>query len=64
MNMEGSNRVTLGILVLSILTLSGCEKLLKNCLGLYALNFIPQATFARGQTLYAFRQSIFVQSIP
>src|ERR1700752_2261389 len=33
-------------------------------LGLYALGFTQQTAFAHGQTIYAFRQSLFVQSIP
>jgi hypothetical protein len=33
-------------------------------LGLYALVFPPQTAFARGQTIYAFRQSLFLHSIP
>jgi len=33
-------------------------------LGLYALVFTQQTAFARGQTIYALRQSLFVQSIP
>jgi len=33
-------------------------------LGLYALLFTPQTAFAQGQTIYAFRQSLFVRSIP
>jgi Transposase DDE domain len=33
-------------------------------LGLYALLLTQQTAFARGQTIYAFRQSLFVQSIP
>ncbi len=33
-------------------------------LGLYALVLTQQTAFARGQTIYAFRQSLFVQSIP
>jgi hypothetical protein len=33
-------------------------------LGLYALVFTQQTAFARGQTIYAFRQSLFLHSIP
>ena len=33
-------------------------------LGLYALVLTQQTAFARGQTIYAFRQSLFLQSIP
>jgi putative transposase len=33
-------------------------------LGLYALVLTQQTAFARGQTLYAFRQSLFLRSIP
>jgi putative transposase len=33
-------------------------------LGLYALVLTQQTAFARGQTIYAFRQSLFIQSIP
>jgi len=33
-------------------------------LGLYALVLTQQTAFAHGQTIYAFRQSLFVQSIP
>ena len=33
-------------------------------LGLYALVFTQQTAFAHGQTSYAFRQSLFLQSIP
>jgi len=33
-------------------------------LGLYALIFTQQTAFAQGQTIYAFRQSLFVRSIP
>jgi hypothetical protein len=33
-------------------------------LGLYALLLTQQTAFARGQTIYAFRQSLFVRSIP
>jgi hypothetical protein len=33
-------------------------------LGLYALLLTQQTAFARGQTSYAFRQSLFVQPIP
>ena len=33
-------------------------------LGLYALVVPQQRAFARGQTIYAFRQSLCVQSIP
>jgi hypothetical protein len=33
-------------------------------LGVYALVLTQQAAFARGQTIYAFRQSLFLQSIP
>jgi len=33
-------------------------------LGLYALVFTQQTAFAHGQTIYAFRQSLFLQSIP
>jgi hypothetical protein len=33
-------------------------------LGLYALVLTQQTAFARGQTIYAFRQLLFVQSIP
>jgi putative transposase len=33
-------------------------------LGLYALVLTQQTAFAHGQTLYAFRQSLFVRSIP
>lgn len=33
-------------------------------LGLYALVLTQQTAFARGQTIYAFRQSLFVQPIP
>jgi hypothetical protein len=32
--------------------------------GLYAFSLTQQAALARSQTLYAFRQSLFVQSIP
>jgi hypothetical protein len=33
-------------------------------LGLYALVLTHQTAFARGQTIYAFRQSLFLRSIP
>jgi hypothetical protein len=33
-------------------------------LGLYALLLTQQTAFARGQTIYAFRQSLFIRSIP
>jgi putative transposase len=33
-------------------------------LGLYALMLIQQTAFARGQTIYAFRQSLFSRAIP
>ena len=33
-------------------------------LGLYALLVIQQAAFARGQTIYAFHQSLFLRPIP
>ena len=33
-------------------------------LGLYALVLTQQTAFAHGQTIYAFRQSLFIQSIP
>jgi hypothetical protein len=33
-------------------------------LGLYALMLTQQTAFAHGQTIYAFRQSLFIQSIP
>ena len=33
-------------------------------LGLYALVLTQQTAFARGQTIYAFRQSLFLRSIP
>lgn len=33
-------------------------------LGLYALVLTQQAAFTRGQTMYAFRQSLFLQRIP
>jgi hypothetical protein len=33
-------------------------------LGLYALMLTQQTAFARGQTIYAFRQSLFLRSIP
>jgi hypothetical protein len=33
-------------------------------LGLYALLLTQQTAFARGQTIYAFRQSLFVRSVP
>jgi hypothetical protein len=33
-------------------------------LGLYALGLTQQTAVARGQTMYAFRQSLFVQRIP
>jgi hypothetical protein len=33
-------------------------------LGLYALVFTQQTAFAHGQTIYAFRQALFIQSIP
>ena len=33
-------------------------------LGLYALVLTQQTAFARGQTMYAFRQSLFLHSIP
>jgi hypothetical protein len=33
-------------------------------LGLYALALTQQTAFAHGQTIYAFRPSLFVQSIP
>ena len=33
-------------------------------LGLYALVFTQQTAFARGQTIYAFRQLLFLHSIP
>ena len=33
-------------------------------LGLYALVLTQQTAFAHGQTIYAFRQSLFLQSIP
>lgn len=33
-------------------------------LGLYALGFTQQTAFARGQTIYAFRQLLFLHSIP
>lgn len=33
-------------------------------LGLYALVFTQRTAFARGQTIYAFRQSLFLHSIP
>jgi hypothetical protein len=33
-------------------------------LGLYALLLTQQRALARGQTIYAFRQSLFIQSIP
>jgi putative transposase len=33
-------------------------------LGLYALILIQQRAFTQGQTIYAFRQSVFVRSIP
>ena len=33
-------------------------------LGLYALVLTQQSAFARGQTIYAFRQALFVHAIP
>lgn len=33
-------------------------------LGLYALMLTPQTAFARGQTIHAFRQSLFSRAIP
>ena len=33
-------------------------------LGLYALVLTQQTAFAHGQTIYAFRQSVFLRSIP
>ena len=33
-------------------------------LGLYALVLTQQTAFTRGQTIYAFRQSLFLRSIP
>lgn len=33
-------------------------------LGVYALVLTQRTAFARGQTIYAFRQSLFLQSIP
>jgi Transposase DDE domain len=33
-------------------------------LGLYALILTQQTAFTRGQTIYAFRQSLFVRSLP
>jgi hypothetical protein len=33
-------------------------------LGLYALGVTQQTAFAHGQTIYAFRQSLFLHSIP
>ena len=33
-------------------------------LGLYALRLTPQTALARGQTTYAFRQSLFLRPVP